>query len=136
VRDRPRALAVLLAVFLAGCLVGGAGSFVWLRKAAATAGSRPAGRGQERQKLKEVLQLSPEQEAQFTAILNESRKRLAEVQREHEPKIESIRNETNSKLNAILNPEQQRKFAEFRREMRSRRRPPGAREGAGPQPPR
>ena len=31
-KDRPRALAVLIAVFLLGCLAGSAGSYFWLKK--------------------------------------------------------------------------------------------------------
>ena len=122
--DRPRALAVLIAVFLLGCILGSAGSYFWLRRPLALPirngenGPRPM---PERQRLSDLLQLSPDQEARYREIMAESRKELNALRIEQTPKIETIRSETNSKFLAILNQEQQEKFAAFLKEMENRR---------------
>jgi len=127
VKNRPRALAVLVAVFLAGCIVGSGGSYYWLRK---SPGSRVRGRenvrgySPERQRLPELLGLTPDQEKRFKEIMAESRRQLDDLRTAEAPKIEAIRSETNRKLASILNEEQQKKFAAFLKEMENRRRRP------------
>ncbi len=139
--DRPRALAVLIAVFVLGCVLGSAGSYMWLRHSeppsARNMRSFPAGSGPGRQRLPELLQMTPEQENQFREIMAESRKKLESLRTEQEPKIEAIRAETNRELLSVLNPDQQKKFDGFLKEMEQfRRRPPRERNGRGMQPPR
>jgi Spy/CpxP family protein refolding chaperone len=125
VTNRPRALIVLIAVFLAGGIVGSAGSYYWLRR---SEGSRIRVRGnvrapvQERQRLPELLKLTPDQENRFKEIMAESRRQLDALRAEQAPKIEEIRSETNRKLYAILNGEQQKEFAAFLKEMENRRK--------------
>ena len=134
-KDRPRALAVLIAVFLTGCIVGSGGSYYWLRK---SPGSRIRGRENvrgyypERQRLPELLQLTPDQEKRFEEIMTESRSQLDALRTTEAPKIEAIRSETNRKLSSILNEAQQKKFAAFLREMESRRRRPPRGRGLEP----
>jgi hypothetical protein len=135
--DRPRALAVLIAVFLLGCIVGSGGMYFGLRhyKSLDTKVSQnfPPGPQQGRQRLRELLQLTPDQETQFGKIMAESRKQMEAVRvqdqpqiekifSEQQPKIEAIFAETNKKLMAALNPDQQKKFESLQKEMNSRRR--------------
>ncbi len=134
--DRPRALIILVAVFLLGCITGAGGSYFWLKKSTIPAmpqmGNAPSGHGQGRQRMPELFQLSPEQEARFREIMAESRRKLAELQNEQRPKIESIRSETDRKLHDILNEEQRKKFDSYLKEMQNRRgREP---RGRGPEP--
>ncbi len=70
----------------------------------------------------DLLQLTPEQQARFREIMAESRRQLFQLQLEQSPKIQAIRHETNRKLIAILNEDQQRKFESFVKEMENRRR--------------
>jgi len=135
VTDRPRALAVLIAVLLVGCIIGSAGSFIWTKRpfgpfnqdrGYAESRNRPPGPGgpgpgQGRRRLTELLQLTPDQEKQFREIMAKSRKQLSDLQVEQMPKIEAIRIDTNRRLTAILNPEQRKKFETFVQEMESRR---------------
>ena len=140
--NRPRALAVLIAVFLVGCIIGSAVSFVWMKRPFGPLNqdsgytefrNRPPGPGQGRRRMTEFLQLTPDQEKRFREIMAESRKQLSELQVEQAPKIEAIRIETNRKLTAILNPEQQKKFETFVKETESRRRRvPGGRQFDAP----
>jgi uncharacterized membrane protein len=127
VTDRPRALAVLVAVFLLGGIIGSAGSFYWLRhtqnaRIRARESARPL--LSEHQRLPALLKLTPDQEKRFREIMAESRRQLEALRIEQAPKIEAIRSETNRKLSSILNEEQQKKFASFLQNWR-RRRPRG-----------
>ncbi len=135
--DRMRALTVIVAVFLLGCMVGAACILVWGNRVTADRGTRagePASRGPMR--LSERLQLSPEQDTQLRQILAESRKQMEAVRRESAPRFEAIRSEMDKKIYAILNDEQKKKFEEFRKEMESRSgRPQHRRPDWGPRPP-
>ena len=68
VTDRPRALAVLITVFLLGCLLGFAGSYFWFGKTpepqVAVRENGPP-RIQKPPRLSELLQLTPEQDQRF-----------------------------------------------------------------------
>jgi Spy/CpxP family protein refolding chaperone len=127
VTDRPRALAVLVAVLLVGCIAGAAGSYYYLKQDVETRRSRreegpPFPQG--RQRLPELLQLTPEQDARFREIMMGSRKQLEALRAEQIPKIDAIRAETNRQFSDILNPEQQKKFEAFLREWETIRRHP------------
>ncbi len=143
--DRPRALAVLITVFLLGCIVGSAGFYYWFGKSRGTPDVPVAnGRGgppqlPERPKLPEILQLTPEQEERFREIMLESRKQteplmIERQEMEHQlrakqgPKINEIWAETNRKFMALLNEEQKAKYDAFLKERDSmKRRPPRGR---------
>jgi hypothetical protein len=145
VKDRPRALAVLVAVFLLGCLAGSAGSYFWfkksldssrrlpdLREGATKEGPRPR---PEPPRFKQILDLTPEQDAQFNQIVAESRKQMSEFRKqtdafhsEQDNKIKAIISEMNRKINVILNEEQKKKFAAWQKEFDSRRRSPRRRD--------
>jgi len=161
--DRPRALAVLIAVFLLGCIVGAGGSYLWLRSSRSTERRAmqgfppgpPQGGRQSRQRMRELLQLTPEQEEKFGEIMAESRKQMDAVRAQDQPKIEAIFSEqqpkiqaifaeTNRKLMSVLNQDQQKKFEALWKEMSKRRgrSPYGGRNGErnggrgmGPPPP-
>jgi Spy/CpxP family protein refolding chaperone len=118
VTDRPRALAVLISVFLLGCVLGTAGAYLWLRShpsvARRTSTSNYLRRWPD-------LNLTAEQEKQFEQIVGEMRKKLGDLRKEQRPKIEAIRNETNHKLMSILNEEQKKEFESFVKDMNNRR---------------
>jgi hypothetical protein len=148
--DRPRALAVLISVFLLGCIIGAGGSYLWLEKtqdrARPTMQGFPSGPSpQGRQRMQELLQLTPEQESQFGKIMAESRRQMDAVRAqdqpkieaiftEQQPKIEAIAADTNRKVMSILNKDQQAKFESWWKEMGGRRRgsPHGGRETKHP----
>jgi Spy/CpxP family protein refolding chaperone len=137
VTDRPRALAVLIAVFLLGCIAGAAGSYYWLKKGLSFGemhgqnmppSSRRPGPGSPPD-----LRLTPEQDARFKEIMTDFRNQLDAVRAEQSDKMEAIRAETNRKLAAILNQEQQKKFNEFLKSRETmRRHPPRGRDFSPP----
>ncbi len=144
--NRPRALAVLIAVFLLGCVMGAGGMYLGLSHSRGAdkrfSQNYPPGPPQGRQRMKELLELTPDQEAEFGRIMAESRKQMDDIRAQdrpkiegifsaQQPKIEAIFTETNKKLMAVLNPEQQKKFEGLWKEMNSRLRhsPFGGRDG-------
>jgi uncharacterized membrane protein len=137
VTDRPRALVILIAVFLLGGIIGATGSYIWLKKSmsspAPMMGNIPQARSQGRPRMPEFLKLTPEQETQFREIMAESRRKLGELQKEQAPKVEAVRTETNQRFSEILNEEQRKKFEAFQKEMQNRReRAPRVRESGPP----
>jgi hypothetical protein len=147
--NRPRALAVLVAVFLLGGILAAGGTYLWLKnlqdpERRAMQNRFPGGPPQGRMRMQESLQLTPEQEEQFGKIMSESRRQMEAVRAEQQPKIDAIFSEqqtkmeaivadTNRKVMAILNQEQQKKFESLWKEMNGgRRRPPHGGRGMGP----
>jgi uncharacterized membrane protein len=119
--DRIRALAVILAVFVAGCALGGGAVYFWFHRTAA-ASSRVEQTGPlGGQRLSEYLQLTPDQQARFRQILAESRTQIMSIRREALPRIEAVRADTHRKLAGILNEDQKKKFDQFVQEMAARR---------------
>jgi hypothetical protein len=150
--DRPRALIVLIAVFLLGGIIGTGGTYWWMKKfpdhGRDSMQNRRSGPPQGRFRMQEMLQLTPEQEGQFGKIMEESRKQMEALRADQQPKLDAIFSDqrpkmeaiiadTNRKLIAILNADQQKKFESMLKEMNSRggRPPRGGRE-MGPPPPR
>jgi Spy/CpxP family protein refolding chaperone len=129
--ERIRALLVLIAVFLLGCLVGGGTFYFW---SASTYAARPGPFASFRRfgdrppSMAETLKLSPDQEVKFREIMGESRRKVDEAMAANAPKLEAIRLEMHNKLLSILNEEQKKKFESFTKEFESRRpiprRPP------------
>jgi hypothetical protein len=152
--DRPRALAVLISIFLAGCIIGAIGFFLWAKKQPESlpfrpnAGNfrRPPGpRGGPINPLTQMLQLRPEQEKIIAKIMQESEHRLSALQKEyeprynmvraeHEPKIRAILDDRNRQVAAVLSEDQKKKFEEFQKrfEERMMRGPGAGRGGFGP----
>jgi len=151
VKERPRALAVLIAVFLLGCLAGSAGSYFYFKKALDSGRRTPDfGDGAmkngpmprpEPMNFKELLQLTPEQDEQFKQILGESRKKMTEFRKqtetfhsEQDARIKTIISEMNRKLNSMLNEEQKKKFEAWQKDFEGRRRRPLRRRDFPPPP--
>lgn len=127
--DRPRALAVLIAVFFLGTVLGSAGSYFWFKKTAHPQSASPRNghppRPPDHPRLQDELGLTQEQNKRFEEIMEAMRSQLETLSAEQAPKIDSIRSETNRKLSATLNEEQKKKFEELQRRWeKERRRPP------------
>ena len=147
VTNRPRALAVLVAVFLLGGLLGFAGSYYWFGKspeASITERENDPRRRPEPPRFSDLLQLTTEQDRRFHEIMAEAREQLEPLRIEQNemqktlrakqgPEIEAIWAETNRKFSDILDAEQKQKFETFLKEMESmRKRPPSRKRGSEP----
>jgi Spy/CpxP family protein refolding chaperone len=128
--NRTRALAVIFAVLLIGCLMGIAGYHFLgpgLQRHSAVSETQRAQSHTGR--LTSRLQLTKEQEAQLNAILEDSRRQITAGRTELESKLQSIRAKTNEKIAAMLNDEQRKKFQQFLSEADSHGR--SANQGRG-----
>lgn len=143
--DRPRALAVLITVFLLGCIIGSAGFYYWFSRSQEIPDIPLAnGRGglpqmPEHPRLPEILQLTQKQEESFREIMAESRQLTEPLMIERQemekelrdrqgPKYNEIWAETNRKFRDILTEEQKAKYDAFWKEREEmRKRPPRGR---------
>jgi Spy/CpxP family protein refolding chaperone len=78
------------------------------------------------------LSLTPEQESKVNVILDETRARFNEVDERTKPELKAIREEQQSKINAILTPAQQIEYAKMRQEREERQRQRDARKQLRP----
>ena len=117
-------LLVLIAILLAGCLLGVAGLHLWEKRSEGDHGYFFRGGdhgGQSR--LAQRLGMSEEQQAKLKAIFDESRGEINASRAEMERKMDEIRSRTNGKIMAILTDEQKKRFEQFLKQAESRRTP-------------
>ena len=113
-KNRTRAVEVIVAVLLIGCILGIVGYHFYERgfgtkPAISTAGhvSGHAGR------LADRLQLTKEQERQLGEILEDSRRQIETDRKAFDSKLQETRAKTNERIAAILNDEQKKKFQQI-----------------------
>jgi hypothetical protein len=158
--NRPRALAVLISIFLAGGIIGVAmGFFFWAKKQPEPPPFRqnagnfrmpPGGpRGGRGNPWTQMLQLTPQQEKSIMPIMLEANRQLDALQKkyeprynevgaEYEPQVRAIIDDRNRKFIAVLNEDQKKKFEEFQKRFEERmgRGGPGGERGGFGRPPR
>jgi len=122
VRRPWKAVVLLLAVFIAGGVVGGA----FARFAPWGHGHGPDANGMVA-RLTEDLDLTPAQQDSITAVLDRWRPQMDSAWAEVRPRIETVRAKIRSDIAAQLTVEQQAKYEEL---MKRHREPP-----KGPPPP-
>src|SRR3990172_3170174 len=127
---RKRATLFLVLIFLCGLLSGAVGANLWHRMnvsadaapASSTGGVRapstPPTRKRAVEWFTEQLHLSPEQAQQLSQILEETRSEY----HQQELQIESIRQESNTRIRGILTDEQKTRFDELLRTRSDRRK--------------
>jgi Spy/CpxP family protein refolding chaperone len=76
----------------------------------------PGGHGRELERLTQRLDLDAAQAEQVKAILDARRPLFAQAMKEVEPKLRSLRDETDAKIRAVLRPDQAARLDELRRE--------------------
>ena len=112
--NRVRTIMVLIAVLLIGCLLGVAGLHLW--------GERLSGSGRlafltrekgHSNKLIGLLQLTPDQQTQYKAILQDTRREVEASRAEMQRKMVGIRDQANVRIASILNEEQKKKFEQY-----------------------
>jgi Spy/CpxP family protein refolding chaperone len=128
---------LLLATILAAGSCG-----LWAQAGPADGGPngqmRQRGPNTERElgQLTQTLSLTPDQQTQVKGLLEERRGKMDVLRGSGAPptreQMEGIRQDTDAKINALLNDDQKAKFAEWQKQRMDRRRGPG---GDGPPPP-
>jgi Spy/CpxP family protein refolding chaperone len=69
------------------------------------------------------LDLTPDQQREIAAVLEENRQKVKALRGEIRPRFEEIRNATRQEIRQYLSPEQQAKFDAMQAEWDARRRP-------------
>lgn len=131
-KNRARALAVLIAVLLAGFILGIAGFHFWQQRPLRYRDFISPTRVQSRSDgLAERLQLTADQQQQFKAILEDSRRQIEGGSIEMAKKLEAIRTQTNDRITAMLSDEQKKMFRQYVTEDNLYRNPGGRRGDRG-----
>jgi Spy/CpxP family protein refolding chaperone len=135
-------------LLFAGILFATCGA-LWAQNDAPPAGQMH-GRGnpeRELQHLTQVLSLTPDQQTQVKGLLAAQRQTMEELRKASggtdaatqgpppRQQMEAIRNDTDTKINALLNDDQKTKFAAWQAERKARMEHRGGPDGAAPPPP-
>ena len=67
------------------------------------------------------LELNSEQKTKVQQILGDAREQLRALRKESEPRVDTIRQQTDQRLQQILTADQWQRFQQMRNEMRGRR---------------
>jgi hypothetical protein len=105
-------------VFLSGIVVGALGYRLYTVSPVSASGPRSPEEYREKYlaEMRSRVKVSPEQEKQLIAILEETRARYKETRDSIEPQMQQIRQEQVDRVNAILTPEQRAEYARMRAE--------------------
>ena len=122
--------ALIAVVFVLGSITGASVTSLYHARRAGTGDSAGPGKGGPRkfmlEKMKRELNLTDDQAAQMQAIMDDSRKDFRAAF-EACPQLKETREQTASRLRALLTPEQQPKFDELRaRHEEGRKKGPGS----------
>lgn len=115
------AVVLVVVVLLLGIILGGLGTHLWGRRVWGERGRRH-GRDEMIQQLSRELQLTPEQQAQLSGIIDDTRAKWRALYQPLEPQHEAIRQQGRDRIRAILTPEQRQKFEEFVRRLDEERK--------------
>jgi Spy/CpxP family protein refolding chaperone len=114
-KARLEALALFLMVFVLGVTFGAVGNHVWNQRVsgqAAAAKPKPT-RDQVLQDLTERLQLTPEQQKQIGAAIDDTRAKWQDLSAQHTTQREVILQQFRAYVRATLTPDQQVKYDEY-----------------------
>ena len=81
-----------------------------------------ARRAQKREQLKRDVDLTPDQQKQVAAILDQAQVEYKVVHDVMEPQIDAIRQKNRDKIRALMTPEQKPKLEEFLRKLDDERK--------------
>ena len=102
---------VLVAVFLLGSVTGAALTGLYRSRASGGRGARERGKHEQRfEKMRQDLSLTDQQATDVRAILDQTRTEYRTLRDELRPRFEEPRMRARTKIRALLNAEQQKKF--------------------------
>jgi len=123
-----KATVWLAIVFVLGAALGGVFGYYFAYRSYSserTVLSAEARRAQRREKLTREVQLTPDQQKQVIAILDQSQVEYKAIHDVMDPRIESVRQKTREQIRVLLNADQKPKFEEFLRRMDEERKRAG-----------
>lgn len=131
-KAKREAAALFFVVFLLGVLLGGVGVHLWGERVwgeAAPVNTNPT-RAQVIAQCTHELQLTPDEQKQMIAIIDDTRAKWAALYAPLDPQKEQIRVDGRARIRAILTPEQQVKFDDFMRRIDEQRKKDAQRQAA------
>jgi Spy/CpxP family protein refolding chaperone len=123
-KARREAAALFFVVFLLGVLLGGIGVHLWGQRVWGESGpvnTKPT-REQAIAECTRELQLTPDQQKQMVAIIDDTRSKWAALYAPLDPQKEQIRQEGRAHIRALLSPDQQIRFDDFMRRIDEQRK--------------
>jgi hypothetical protein len=130
---RTTAVAVVVAAFVAGAIVGAAGDRFYLIRRHLIVQPRATGESMTHRiavRLDRDLHFKNGQQQQIETIIEQSRGRIDSIWASVRPQVESEIDATNSRIEQVLDAQQRTKFREIEARHRARRAKAG-----GPKPP-
>jgi len=118
----------LAIVFVLGAALGGVFGYYFAHRSYAserTVLSAEARRAQRREKLTREVELTPDQQKQVIAILDQSQVEYKAIHEVMDPRIESVRQKTRDQIRGLLSADQKPKFEEFLRQIDEERKRTG-----------
>jgi Spy/CpxP family protein refolding chaperone len=113
-KKRGEAAVLVLVVFLLGALLGGLGNHLWGERVwGRQTPPGPPTKTQIIADLTQQLELTPDQQKQLSAIVDDTRAQWRTLYSTIEPQHEQIRQQSRDRIRAFLTPEQKPKFEEF-----------------------
>jgi hypothetical protein len=114
--------AVLIAVFILGCVTGVGIDGIYRSKTSASfRESRSRDRDAMFEKIRTDLNLTAEQSKEMRRVLDETANEFRALRTELRPRYEELRLKTRGRMRALLNAEQQQKFDSLITEIDARR---------------
>jgi Spy/CpxP family protein refolding chaperone len=102
---------VLVAVFVLGSVTGAALTGLYRSRASGERNGRDRGKHEQRfEKMRQELSLTDQQAADVRAILDQTRTEYRTLREELRPRFEEPRMKARTKIRALLNGDQQKKF--------------------------
>lgn len=112
-------------VFLLGVAIGGVLGYAFAHRSYAAAPTQLTAeqrRAQKRAQLVEEVGLTPDQQTQVVAILDQAQTEIKAIHAVSDPQIDAARQKSRERIRQILTPEQKPKFEEFLRKMDEERK--------------
>jgi Spy/CpxP family protein refolding chaperone len=119
-RSREAALLVLV-VFVLGVLLGGVGAHLWGERVWGHEQS-PSHRDRLIRQMTHDVQLTPGQQKQVTAIVDDTRTQVHNLYASLDSQHEQLRQQARARIRAVLTPDQQTKFDDFLRRLDEQRK--------------
>jgi Spy/CpxP family protein refolding chaperone len=124
-KARREAAVLFFVVFLLGALFGAVGDRLWNKRVSGQPAVSSSGRPSRDELIKNFsrqVQLTPDQEKQLAAIMDDERAKWQALYAPLDVQREAIRQQGRERIRAMLTPEQQPKFEDFMRRVDEQRK--------------
>ena len=125
IKARREAAVLFFVVFLLGVLFGGVGAYLWNKRVSGQPAVSSSGRPSHDELIRNFsreVQLTPEQEKQLGAIMDDTRSRWQALYASLDSQREAIRQQGRDHIRAMLTPEQLPRYEEFMRRADEQRK--------------